>query len=40
MGKDISCKQQLQENWSGYIMLDKTDYEIKNVARDKEGFLQ
>ena len=34
---DIPCKEKSKESWSSNTHIDKIDFKIKNVTRDKEG---
>ena len=37
--KDMPCKWKSEESWSSnsHIILDKRDFKIKTITRDKEG---
>ena len=37
MGKGIPCKWNSKESWCGNTHLDKLDFKIKAITRDKEG---
>ena len=38
MEKCIPCKRKSKENWRAILIIDKIDFKIKTVTRDKEGY--